>query len=89
MMLYRFVSIAAVGLATVVHAQSKRTFAKPDLEFAEPFSLLTSLRELRDGRVIVIDSRENQLQVVDFVVLGESPDCRLACFSSLAALMPQ
>ncbi|HUF67420.1 MAG TPA: hypothetical protein VMM79_02125 [Longimicrobiales bacterium] len=29
------------------------------------FTWLTSLRELRDGRVIVVDSRENRLEVLD------------------------
>jgi hypothetical protein len=29
------------------------------------FTWLTSLRELRDGRVIVVDSRENRLEILD------------------------
>jgi hypothetical protein len=60
-------SIVLLSLALVpAAAQQTRTFTRPEAEFAEPFSQLVSLRELRDGRVIVVDTRENSLQVVDF-----------------------
>jgi hypothetical protein len=39
---------------------------KPDVEFGEPFSDITAIRELRDGRVIVLDSRELSIKLVDF-----------------------
>jgi hypothetical protein len=61
---------SSIALCTLVlspaAAQQSRTFTKPEAEFPEPFSQLVSLRELRDGRVIVVDTRENALQVVDF-----------------------
>jgi hypothetical protein len=42
-----------------------RTLAKPDAEYAEPFTQINGIRELRDGRVIVSDVREKTVQVVD------------------------
>jgi hypothetical protein len=42
-----------------------RTLSKPDAEFSEPFSYLSMIRELKDGRLIVIDPRDKSLMVVD------------------------
>lgn len=42
-----------------------RTLAKPEVEFAEPFSAVASIRELRDGRVLVADTRDKIVQLVD------------------------
>ncbi len=42
-----------------------RRLTSPDAVFAEPFTYVTSARELPDGRVIVSDSRDRVLQVVD------------------------
>lgn len=42
-----------------------RTLSKPDAEFAEPFTQIAGVRELRDGRVITIDPRDKTIQVVD------------------------
>ena len=53
-------SVPAVGQAPL------KTLAKPDVEYAEPFTQITGIRELRDGRVIVVDAREKTVQVVDF-----------------------
>ena len=56
-------------LASGIAAQSPApeiTLSKPDAEFAEPFSEIASIRELRDGRVIVVDTRERVLKLVDF-----------------------
>ncbi len=47
-------------------AQATRTLSKPDAEFAEPFTQVTGVRELKDGRVVAIDSRDKIVQVVDF-----------------------
>ena len=62
--------ILATGLlasATPVLAQNipTRTLAKPDAEFSEPFTQISGLRELKDGRVIVIDPRDKTVQAVD------------------------
>lgn len=42
------------------------TLSRPAAEFAEPFSEIGSIRELSDGRVIVVDSRELSVQMLDF-----------------------
>lgn len=43
-----------------------KTLAKPDAEFAEPFSAVIAVRELRDGRVLVADTKDKIVQLVDF-----------------------
>ncbi len=43
-----------------------RSLATSATEFAEPFSALTNIVELADGRVLVQDSREKRLGVADF-----------------------
>src|SRR4051812_31345219 len=43
-----------------------RTLSKPDAEWSEPFSQPAGLRELKDGRVIVSDSRDKTIQLIDF-----------------------
>jgi len=59
---------AAFLIASRSSAQKvpERTLSKPEVELAQPFSDLTAIRELRDGRVIVVDGRELKVQVVDF-----------------------
>lgn len=52
--------------AAPAHAQSPRLLSKPDAEFAEPFTNVSGVRELKDGRLVVIDSRDKIVQVVDF-----------------------
>ena len=53
--------------------------AAPQAEFAEPFSEIGAIRELRDGRVIVVDSRELTVKLLDFragtaTTIGRSGD---------------
>lgn len=43
-----------------------RLLARPEAEFPEPFTLVAGVRELRDGRVIVVDPRDRTVQLVDF-----------------------
>ncbi|HXE58579.1 MAG TPA: hypothetical protein VNK43_11315 [Gemmatimonadales bacterium] len=38
----------------------------PEAEFVEPFTVVTAVRELSDGRVLVSDLRENTLSLLDF-----------------------
>jgi hypothetical protein len=52
--------------ASTLDAQPVRPLPKPDATFDEPFSALTGVRELRDGRVVVTDIRDKTVQVVDF-----------------------
>jgi hypothetical protein len=42
-----------------------RTIVRPAAAYAEPFSEIRDIRELRDGRVIVVDGRELTVQLVD------------------------
>lgn len=46
-------------------AQSPRPLGKPDAEYAEPFTSVNGVRELRDGRVVVLDTRDKVVQLVD------------------------
>jgi hypothetical protein len=57
-----FLAIASPVLAQNVPT---RTLSKPDAEFPDPFTLIAGVRELRDGRVIVIDPRDKTVQAVD------------------------
>lgn len=61
------VPLAPLGL---VHAQaqapSTTTLRTPSAEFADPFTRVSGLRELSDGRVVVADQQEKRLQVIDF-----------------------
>jgi hypothetical protein len=64
--LLALLSVASTLAARPVIAQAPvRTLAKPDAEYAEPFTQINGVRELRDGRVIVSDVREKTVQIVD------------------------
>jgi hypothetical protein len=58
---------ALVATATPAIAQNAptRTLSKPDAEYSEPFTQIAGVRELKDGRLIVIDPRDKTVQVVD------------------------
>ncbi|HSA54388.1 MAG TPA: hypothetical protein VLE53_01735 [Gemmatimonadaceae bacterium] len=60
-------SAAVVVAAGPVYAQNipTRALTRPDVEYGEPFTQVTGVRELRDGRVIVTDPRDKVVQVVD------------------------
>jgi hypothetical protein len=47
-------------------AQEPVRLTRPDAAFAEPFTLVASVRELRDGRVLVLDRRDRIVLLVDF-----------------------
>jgi hypothetical protein len=64
----RILAIAAAvaaALPAAVAAQKPYPLTKPDAEFGEPFTLITGIRELRDGRVLVTDARDKTLQLID------------------------
>lgn len=61
----RLVALLAVSPA-LAGAQGAKLLARPDAEFAEPFTSVTGIRELRDGRVVTIDVRDKVVQIVDF-----------------------
>lgn len=58
-------ALALVGVAPLVFAQQPQPIGRPTAEYAEPFSRLTGVRELADGRVIVSDSRDKIVQLLD------------------------
>lgn len=58
-------AVSLAGLARPAAAQLERRLDRPEATFAQEFSLLTGVRELPDGRVMVSDPIEDLLQVVD------------------------
>jgi hypothetical protein len=42
-----------------------QTLSRPDAEYEEPFTTISGVRELKDGRVITVDSRDKVVQVID------------------------
>ncbi|MEO6444891.1 MAG: hypothetical protein ABIZ91_06580 [Gemmatimonadaceae bacterium] len=58
-------AVAAL-LPAVTGAQSTRTLTKPDAELAEPFTNVGGVRELKDGRVLLINARDKIVQIADF-----------------------
>jgi len=59
--------LACVMAASVVSAQDPplRTLSRVDLEYAEPFSCVSGVRELSDGRLVVADVKEKTVQLID------------------------
>jgi len=64
--LVRVVSAALLIVPALSAAQKPLVLIKPEAEYPEPFSQLSGIRELRDGRVLVADAREKLLQILDF-----------------------
>lgn len=59
--------VFSMALPGVICSQvPTKTLAKPEVEFGEPFSSLVGVRELKDGRVVVSDSRDKLVQLLDF-----------------------
>jgi len=63
------------GCAAALAAQTvpTTTLAKPDATFAEPFSNVSGLRELRTGRVVVSDRLERTVSAIDFATGDITP----------------
>ena len=64
--LLAFTLLALASRHARAQSVATRLLSKPDVEIAEPFSDVVAVRELRDGRVIVVDGRELKAQAVDF-----------------------
>src|SRR5215213_3666149 len=66
----RFVPLLALvalpALAPLGTPQAPRVLDKPQAEVPEPFTNVGSVRELSDGRVIVIDNGDRAVYAVDF-----------------------
>jgi len=61
----RFITTALALLPAATLAQKPLALSKPEAEYAEPFTAITGIRELKDGRVLVADARDKTLQLVD------------------------
>ena len=64
----RTLRIAAALLAAapvVAAAQRPLVLAKPESEYGEPFTSISGIRELKDGRVLVADARDKTVQLID------------------------
>lgn len=63
-----FLLLPLTFAAALLQAQTPRaiTLGRPDAELTQTFSAVTSVRELTDRRVIVSDSRDRTVQLVDF-----------------------
>lgn len=58
--------MAALGtLPTPLSSQQPQPIGKPVTEFPEPFSAISGIRELSDGRVVVADRRDKIVQILD------------------------
>jgi hypothetical protein len=58
--------LGAVLIPTLTGAQQPLRLLRPDATFPEPFTQITSVRELRDGRVVALDRRDGIVLLVDF-----------------------
>ncbi len=58
------VLVTAAGPALAQNAPA-RTLSRPAAEYAEPFTQVAGIRELRDGRLIAIDPRDKTVQLID------------------------
>jgi hypothetical protein len=57
--------LCATLLPGVMRAQQPIALGKPDAEYSEPFTEIASVRELKNGRVLVVDSRDRSVHLVD------------------------
>ncbi|HEX6049375.1 MAG TPA: hypothetical protein VFZ21_08900, partial [Gemmatimonadaceae bacterium] len=55
----------SLGVTSAAAQAPLKTLTKPDVEYEEPFTVISAVRELRDGRVIVSDVREKTVQLID------------------------
>ncbi|MFN8581797.1 MAG: hypothetical protein U0163_12575 [Gemmatimonadaceae bacterium] len=67
-----FIAASALKVAGPLVQAATKTLTKPDAVYADPFTILEGVRELKDGRVIAVDPREKTVQVIDFKTGGSS-----------------
>jgi hypothetical protein len=58
-------ALAAPAAAQRAAAPFSLTLSRADAEYAEPFTAIAGVRELRDGRVVVVDRTEKTIQLLD------------------------
>ncbi|MBL0169211.1 MAG: hypothetical protein IPP90_00595 [Gemmatimonadaceae bacterium] len=59
------ISALFIAIPSLQGQGTTRTLSKPEAEYAEPFSAIVAVRELRDGRVLVADTKDKTVQLVD------------------------
>ena len=59
-------AVVVPGVGPFPVLQAPRVLDKPQVELAEPFTNVGSVRELSDGRVLVVDNGDRALYAVDF-----------------------
>ncbi len=57
--------VTSGGRAHPLSSQQPQPIGKPTAEFPEPFSAISGIRELSDGRVVVADRRDKIVQILD------------------------
>ena len=62
---YVLLAITIVPLPAFAQNVPVRTLSKPDVEYSEPFTAIAGVRELKDGRLVVVDQRDKTVQLVD------------------------
>ena len=60
------VAAAVAGFPAATWCQQVRVLDKPQVELSDPFTNIGALRELSDGRVIVVDKGDRAVYVADF-----------------------
>ncbi len=58
--------LLAANATAAAQVPAARPLSSPPTEFAEPFSSVSEMVELRDGRVLLYDTREKRLGVAEF-----------------------
>lgn len=62
----RLLRCLCAALPLALSAQQPVQLGKPIAEFPEAFTRVATLRELKDGRVLVVDEREGGIRLLDF-----------------------
>lgn len=60
-----WLAVASLQASMLGAQRPTRALPRADIEFPEPFTTISGVRELPDGRVLVADSREKTLQLLD------------------------
>ena len=61
----RGICAVALALPLGLQGQEPRSLGKPDAELKTPFTRIATVRELKDGRLLVVDERERSLSLID------------------------
>lgn len=69
----RAAATIAACLPAFAAAQKPYVLSARDAEFSDPFTSISGVRELRDGRVLVADARDRTLQIVDLKTGAATP----------------